>query len=86
MAIGGYLIYQKLGDVISSNWLGKTSLPASFRGLRPLVLFPAIPPWATGLISFAWPSLWPPCAIIFQYRKALKKKNRRDSYAVHNFS
>ena len=41
MAIGGYLMYQKLGDVISSNWLGKTSTGVFFVVCAALVLFPA---------------------------------------------
>lgn len=54
MAIGGYLMYQKLGDVISSNWLGKASTGVFFVVCAALVLFPSIPyPWATGLISLA---------------------------------
>ena len=35
MAIGGYLMYQKLGDVISSNWLGKTSTGLRRAGALP---------------------------------------------------
>ena len=67
MAIGGYLMYQKLGDVISSNWLGKTSTGVFF-----------VPrPWATGLISFALAlTLAALCSYIFQYRKALKKRKQ----------
>ena len=54
MAIGGYLMYQKVGDVISSNWLGKTSTGVFFVVCAVLVLFPAIPRvWAMGLITFA---------------------------------
>lgn len=54
MAIGGCLMYQKLGDVISSNWLGKSSTGVFFVVCAALVLFPTIPrSWATGLISFA---------------------------------
>ena len=62
MAIGGYLMYQKLGDVVCAA----------------LVLFPAIPrPWATGLISFALAlTLAALCSYIFQYRKALKKRKQ----------
>ena len=78
MAIGGYLMYQKLGDVISSNWLGKTSTGVFFVVCAALVLFPAIPrPWATGLISFALAlTLAALCSYIFQYRKALKKRKQ----------
>ena len=54
MAIGGCLMYQRLGDVIPSNWLGKASTGVFFVVCAALVLFPAIPrPWATGLITFA---------------------------------
>ena len=54
MAIGGCLMYQRLGDVIPSNWLGKASTGVFFVVCAALVLFPATPrPWATGLITFA---------------------------------
>ncbi len=54
MAIGGYVMYRKIGDVISSNWLGKSSTGVFFVVCAALVLFPAIPrAWATGLISAA---------------------------------
>ena len=54
IAIGGCLMYQRLGDVIPSNWLGKASTGVFFVVCAALVLFPAIPrPWATGLITFA---------------------------------
>ena len=54
MAIGGYVMYRKLGDVISANWLGKAATGVFFVVCVLLVLLPAIPrPWATGLISFA---------------------------------
>ena len=54
MAIGGCLMYQRLGDVIPSNWLGKASTGVFFLVCAALVLFPAIPrPWATGLITFS---------------------------------
>lgn len=43
MAIGGYLMYQKLGDVISSNWLGKTSTGVFFCGLRRAGALPCHP-------------------------------------------
>lgn len=54
MAIGGFVLYHKLGDVISANWLGKAATGVFFVVCVLLVLLPAIPrPWATGLISFA---------------------------------
>ena len=54
MAIGGYLMYRRLGDVIPSNWLGKVSTGVFFVVCAALILFPAIPyAWATGLISLA---------------------------------
>ena len=43
MAIGGYLMYRRLGDVIPSNWLGKLSTGVFFVVCVALMLFPAIP-------------------------------------------
>lgn len=54
MAIGGYIMYRKLGDVIPSNWLGKLSTGVFFLVCVVLVLFADIPrTWSTGLISAA---------------------------------
>ena len=54
MAIGGYLMYRARGDVISSNWLGKSATGVFFVVCAALVLFPAIPrPWAVRMISAA---------------------------------
>lgn len=54
MAIGALTMYRRMDDVISSNWLGKSSTGVFFVVCAALVLFPEIPaPWATGLISFA---------------------------------
>lgn len=54
MGIGALVMYRRMDDVISSNWLGKASTGCFFVVCAALVLFPEIPaPWATGLISFA---------------------------------
>lgn len=54
MAIGGYIMYRKLGDVIPSNWLGKLSTGVFFLVCGALVLFSGIPrAWSTALISVA---------------------------------
>ena len=76
MAIGGYLMYQKVGDVISSNWLGKSSTGVFFVVCAALVLFPAIPrPWATGLISFALAlTLAALVSYIIQYRRVIQQR------------
>lgn len=76
MAIGGYLMYQKVGDVISSNWLGKSSTGVFFVVCAALVLFPAIPrSWATGLISFALAlTLAALVSYIIQYRRVIQQR------------
>lgn len=54
MAIGGYIMYRKLGDVIPSNWLGKLSTGVFFVVCGALVLFPQIPRnWSAGLMAGA---------------------------------
>lgn len=54
MGIGALSLYRKVDDVISANWLGKTSTGVFFVVCAALVLFPGIPaPWAAGLIAFA---------------------------------
>src|SRR5699024_3583699 len=76
MAIGRYLMYQKVGDVISSNWLGKSSTGVYFVVCAALVLFPAISrPWATGLISFALAlTLAALVSYIIQYRRVIQQR------------
>lgn len=78
IAIDGYLMHQKLSDVISSSWLGKTSTGVFFVVCTALMLFPVIPrPWVTGLVSFT-PALTLAtlCSYIFQYRRALKERKQ----------
>ena len=54
MALGGMYMYRKLGDVISSNWIGKSSTFVFFLVCVALVLFPDIPSdWAAGMIAAA---------------------------------
>ena len=76
MAVGGYLMYRRLGDVISSNWLGKASTGVFFIVCVALILFPGIPAsLATGLISFALGlTLAALASYVCQYRQALAKR------------
>ncbi|MBM6937030.1 CDP-diacylglycerol--glycerol-3-phosphate 3-phosphatidyltransferase [Pseudoflavonifractor phocaeensis] len=54
MGIGALVMYRRMDDVISSNWLGKASTGGFFVVCAALVLFPQIPStWATVLISCA---------------------------------
>ena len=78
MAIGGLLMYRSLGDVISSNWLGKTSTGVFFVVCAALVLFPAIPrPWATWLISAALAlTLAALASYICQYWRAIHTRKK----------
>lgn len=76
MAIGGYIMYRKLGDVISSNWLGKLSTGVFFLVCAALVLFPQIPrTWSTGLITGALAlTLAALAGYILQFRKTLRTR------------
>ena len=76
MAIGGWLMYQRLGDVIPSNWLGKASTGVFFVVCAALVLFPSIPyAAATGLISGALAlTLAALASYILQYWRAIHQR------------
>ena len=76
MAIGGYLMYRKLGDVISANWLGKLSTGVFFLVCGGLVLFPNIPrAWSTGLIGGALAlTLAALAGYIIQFYSALRER------------
>lgn len=76
MAIGGYIMYRKLGDVIPSNWLGKLSTGVFFVVCGGLVLFPGLPrPWRVGLIGFALAlTLAALCGYIYQFCRTLRER------------
>lgn len=76
MAIGGYIMYRKLGDVISANWLGKLSTGVFFVVCGALVLFPQIPRnWSTGLIAGALAlTLAALAGYIVQFSRALRER------------
>jgi len=76
MAIGGWIMYRTVGDVISSNWLGKSATGVFFVVCVLLVLFPAIPrSWATGLISFALAlTIAAFFSYLIQFMRALKQR------------
>lgn len=76
MAIGGYIMYHKLGDVIPSNWLGKLSTGVFFLVCVGLVLFPGLPrPCRVGLIGFALAlTLAALCGYIYQFCRTLRER------------
>ena len=76
MAIGGYLMYRKLGDVISANWLGKLSTGVFFLVCGGLVLFPDIPrAWSTGVIGGALAlTLLALAGYVYQYCKTMRER------------
>ena len=76
MAIGGCIMYRKLGDVISANWLGKLSTGVFFVVCGALVLFPQIPrSWSTGLIAGALAlTLAALAGYIVQFSRALRER------------
>ncbi|WP_209344822.1 CDP-alcohol phosphatidyltransferase family protein [Flavonifractor sp. AGMB03687] len=76
MAIGGYIMYRKLGDVIPSNWLGKLSTGVFFVVCGGLVLFPGLPrPCRVGLIGFALAlTLAALCGYIYQFCRTLRER------------
>lgn len=54
MCMGALSLYHKVDDVISSNYLGKTSMFVFFVVCAALVLFPGIPQdWASWMIGLA---------------------------------
>lgn len=76
MAIGGYIMYRKLGDVIPSNWLGKLPTGVFFVVCGGLVLFPGLPrPCRVGLIGFALAlTLAALCGYIYQFYRTLRER------------
>lgn len=76
MAIGGYLMYRRLGDVIPSNWLGKLSTGVFFVVCVALMLFPAIPRvGGTAMIGGALAlTLLALAGYVYQYCKTMRER------------
>lgn len=78
MAIGGYLMYRKLGDVISANWLGKLSTGVFFLVCGALVLVKGIDrTWSTVMISVALAlTLAALAGYVYQYCRIMRERKR----------
>ncbi len=74
MGLGGLVLYQHAGDVISANLLGKISTGVFFVVLAVLVLFPIPQPWSTALIV---PALTLAVAALIRYAVDFLKLMRK---------
>ena len=76
MAIGGYFMYRRLGDVIPSNWLGKLSTGVFFLVCGALVLVKDIDRvWSTAMISGALAlTLAALAGYIYQYCRMMRER------------
>ena len=76
MALGGWFMYRRLGDVIPSNWLGKLSTGVFFLVCGALVLVKDIDRvWSTAMISGALAlTLAALAGYIYQYCRMLRER------------